>query len=90
MAVVLEFPRAGLSPADLAELMRLLPSHDIAAYRTDQGELFAVIDGETEWSWSVYRAAGAPYTADARGYLLASARSLEQLVIALARRNNRG
>lgn len=84
MAVIPEFPRGGLSPADLAELMCLLPNHDVAAYRTTEDKLFAVIDGETDWAWSIYRAAGAQYTAaNAKSQDIATARSLMQLVVAL-------
>ena len=67
--------------------MRLLPDRDIAGFRTAEDELYAVIDGSTDWTWSVARPAGGLYTAhDDRAHTIATARTLKQLIAVMADR----
>ena len=85
--MILDFVLSGLTQEDLAELMRLLPDRDVAGSRTATDELYAVIDGSTDWTWSVARPAGGLYMAhDDRARTIATARTLKQLVAVMADR----
>ena len=84
-ATILEFPINGLTRVDLAAIRLHLPRHDVTAYRTDEGALFAVVDGETAWSWSIVRTGKARYEAcDAFGRTLATGRTLNDILALIA------